>query len=454
MLFDILDSKLDPQISIIAIPFKSQSKILVTKTEKINCEPVWFEKVKSIVNETPEFYLDSLAPDVQGVLWQEKVKIKQEIQKILDKKSNGTEYKAFTIFPDFLQKHSISIVLYLSKKALNLHYRLKRNSIRPFPAETSLIYETIDCFLRECISPIGNPSLRDNGEELLRQSGYWLMQTPGKITGHNSSENLFHVFNIISSMRYEGTDGSGEIIISPRNHPCIEVAVTLKNPVSLDNYRGVRKLLEITTSNIQLLCDTDRIYGMGKINSKLYDESKENIFSIKFTGHHVWELWHSKNELMIVKYGKPRLPEKPIDEVLFFNSVTKIFPNIKKRDLHRLWNIVTQALKQKHGTMIVFSDHAKEEAERLKNQSTPILAKNLPSDLTMPLSSIDGALLLDMTAICHAVGVILDGIATEKGDPARGARYNSAIRYSEYVKIQKHACLIVVISEDGMINII
>lgn len=119
-----------------------------------------------------------------------------------------------------------------------------------------------------------------------------------------------------------------------------------------------------------------------------------------------------------------------------------------------LWDIMSQASKQKHGTMIVISDHAKQEAERLKNQSTPIQAKILPADLTLPLSSIDGALLLDTNATCHAVGVILDGITTERGNPARGARYNSAIRYSEYVKTQKHACLIVVISEDGMIDLI
>ncbi|MBK9927446.1 MAG: DNA integrity scanning protein DisA nucleotide-binding domain protein [Anaerolineales bacterium] len=453
-LFDILDSSLDPQISIIAIPFDAQSETLVARTEKIECEPAWFKKIKSTVTGIPEYYFDSLAPDIQGVLWQERVKIKQAVQRIIDKKSNTSGYRGFTIFPDFQKNHSMSIVLYLSKEALLSHYSLKRNSIRPFPVETSLIYEVIDCFLRECASPVRNPHLRDNGEELLRQAGYWLMETPGKVTGHRSSESLFHTLNIISSMRYEGAEGSGKIIISPRNHPSIDVAVTLRNPVSLANYRGVRKLLEITSSEIQLLCDSNKIYGMGFADMQSYDESKENLFHIEFTGHHIWKLCHAKNELMIVKYGKPRLIEKPISTDLFFESAKTIFSNINSSDLECLWSIVDKASKQKHGTMIVISDRAKEEAERLRNQSTPIQAKILPPDLTLPLSSIDGALLLDTKAICHAVGVILDGIATERGNPARGARYNSAIRYSEYVKTQKHACLIVVISEDGMIDLI
>jgi hypothetical protein len=58
---------------------------------------------------------------------------------------------------------------------------------------------------------------------------------------------------------------------------------------------------------------------------------------------------------------------------------------------------------------------------------------------------------LDLEGKCHSIGVILDGLASERGDAARGARYNSAIRY---VESSAHACLAVVLSEDGLINII
>jgi len=60
---------------------------------------------------------------------------------------------------------------------------------------------------------------------------------------------------------------------------------------------------------------------------------------------------------------------------------------------------------------------------------------------------------LDRDAFCHAIGVILDGLATDKGNASRGSRYNSAIRY--YEQFGKHeSTLIVIISEDGMINLI
>ena len=70
--------------------------------------------------------------------------------------------------------------------------------------------------------------------------------------------------------------------------------------------------------------------------------------------------------------------------------------------------------------MLVISSNAKGEAERLGKQSFAVkpfmlIAEQLPS-----VSSIDGAVLLDKTGDCHALGIILDGHASEQGDSARG----------------------------------
>jgi DNA integrity scanning protein DisA with diadenylate cyclase activity len=122
--------------------------------------------------------------------------------------------------------------------------------------------------------------------------------------------------------------------------------------------------------------------------------------------------------------------------------------------MKHLWSIVYAALRQKHGTMIVIIQEALSEAERLRHQSTTIKPIRLDPHFLLPLSSIDGAILIEPNATCHAIGVILDGIASEKGDPARGARYNSAIRYNDYLRARDQSCLIVVISEDGMVDLI
>lgn len=66
------------------------------------------------------------------------------------------------------------------------------------------------------------------------------------------------------------------------------------------------------------------------------------------------------------------------------------------------------------------------------------------------VTAIDGAVLVSPDATCFAIGVILDGRATPKGNPARGARYNSAIRYVE----SQNQSLAIVVSEDGGVNLI
>lgn len=102
---------------------------------------------------------------------------------------------------------------------------------------------------------------------------------------------------------------------------------------------------------------------------------------------------------------------------------------------------------------LVISDDAKNESARLGRQCFVVKPFKLTDEKIQQVTAIDGAVLVDRDCVCHAIGVILDGLATKKGDPARGARYNSALRYYE-LSNKKTPLVIVIISEDGMINLI
>ena len=68
------------------------------------------------------------------------------------------------------------------------------------------------------------------------------------------------------------------------------------------------------------------------------------------------------------------------------------------------------------------------------------------------LGGVDGAVILGPDGRCHAFGVILDGDASAgQGDPARGSRYNSAVRYQ---RTRATRSLLVVISDDGTVDLI
>ena len=79
--------------------------------------------------------------------------------------------------------------------------------------------------------------------------------------------------------------------------------------------------------------------------------------------------------------------------------------------LDNMWGIVDAAIRQKHGALLVISGDAKGEAERLNNQSARIKAANLDESLVGSVTSIVGAVLLDIAGTCYTIGVMLDGEA-------------------------------------------
>lgn len=483
-LLNRLDRNLNPEVTVIAVPFKPDCDYLVVDADDYHhggldwfsndvfLKPTgyrykaeWFEPVHNIVTDIPDNYLSDLAPDVQGVIWDDKVQVKTSVQHILDLHHKEIGGLAFTTFPEFVFGYSVSVILQLSESAIKSHNTLRKNTRWGLP-ETSLIYETVIAFLYSVSDVLDKLSsgnswyrLSEKGDEILRSAGYWLTavledacETEEEDDSHR--ENLFRPCNVISSLFYEGNEGLGRILVSKRGHPNVVTIVEFNRPLKMSNYRGIRKLLEVASVNLNLLCDSSTIYGLGALSDHDYDASDESLFVIEFTSHHTWNLVHAGKQLMTVSYNLPGLPATTISENEFRKQALEVFSQITDIELRRLWALVREALRQKHGTILVVSSDADAESIRLRFQSTAVKPVQLDPNLLLPLTSIDGAVLLDTGAICYAIGTILDGVASENGNPARGARYNSAIRYRDHMQARNKACLIVVISEDGMAEIL
>lgn len=101
--------------------------------------------------------------------------------------------------------------------------------------------------------------------------------------------------------------------------------------------------------------------------------------------------------------------------------------------------------------MLVVHRNAPAEADRLVPQAMAVEPVKLTPESLRAITNIDGAVLVSPDALCHAVGAILDGKATGDGDPSRGARYNSAVRYRQ---AEGDDCLVIIVSDDGMINLL
>jgi hypothetical protein len=248
---------------------------------------------------------------------------------------------------------------------------------------------------------------------------------------------------------YEGAEGIGTLVLAREGHGSIERVLEFTNQPRLQSTRRARKLLQLAHEGLMLHTNSEVILGLARV--KKYDSKDEDVFLVKFMGHHHWQVIHNEQVLMGVKNGQPYLPKPDFDEGKLKQDLTRIFQNLTNNHTECLLSLVVEAIKEKHGTMLMISSDAKQESERLKSQSTAIAPKTMTAELLANLTSIDGAILLDPEGTCYAAGVILDGMASDEGDPARGARYNSAIRYIENSKSPR---LAVIVSEDGGVDFV
>lgn len=268
----------------------------------------------------------------------------------------------------------------------------------------------------------------------------------------NGMHVLFDACNTISSLKYEGAEGFGKMVIARKDHPQVKITLELEKPIHIKDYRKVRKFLELADHKQLILSDAVLIYGLCQLTGK-YNYHEESLFIVQFTKHFHWEVLHHEHIMISVAFRMPGLYNERINREKFFSSLKRLFTGIDKNRMNTLWDLTMEATKQQHGTILAISSQAQEEAVRLSSQCFKIKPIRINKDIIHQITSIDGAVLIDIDCTCHAIGVILDGIATDNGDSSRGARYNSAVRYYEYME-NKVQTVLVVISEDGFIDLI
>jgi hypothetical protein len=350
-------------------------------------------------------------------------------------------------------KYDVGVVLRLHCKAAEQPYSLpKVHAEERYGAPHSLVEAAAHEFLFDCLRSLITPSpeLVDTyrgrkTDELLRQAGNRLMETP--VWAGSDIYFMYGLFsscNYISELTYESEGTAGVMLIAPKGHKNIERTLSLTTPISLGEHRAVRKLLQIASAGDCLLCDGSNVIGFGRKRG-IYNQAESDLFEVRFTRHYHWELLHAEHPMMRVSYGTPTLPRPSLNAEKLGSDLTRIFPGLRADHIERLVTLAMSACKQRHGALLVITPDAEAEAKRLANQSTLIEPLVLTEAMVNAVTSIDGAALLAPDGTCFAIGVILDGLATPKGNPARGARFNSSLRYVS----GKQKCVAVIVSEDG-----
>jgi hypothetical protein len=333
----------------------------------------------------------------------------------------------------------------LDQGPLALLPRLEGEDVNRFPAPSSFVRHIVGLVLREADIALnqqdpGIDAIRRRSEDMVIEAADNFIAGCSYRARSFRSPHLLEAMNQIAQRAYEGREASGRLILAAPDDPAIEVTARLRNPVSMRASRAVRKLLETTKSGIALLAHDGKVYGFGRV----HDLTSPSVFEIDVTAHATWEVRHNGVGLVRLSYRTPGLPSPTFDAGRLQDTLARVFRN--ECDLAKLVSLVGAAVTARHGTTLVVSGAAQGEAERLSEQATLIDPIELSPETLSDFAQIDGAVLLDPAGVCHALGVILDGLAGGEGDPGRGARFNSASRYQQS---SRASSVLVVISEDG-----
>ena len=299
------------------------------------------------------------------------------------------------------------------------------------PHELNFLVESIRQLLGEAERALLLPEPgRGSMDEALRSASEMIERAAEMFMRWQFIENrpymsdLFNRANAMSQLQYERRIGTGKLILAPAEDPNIDYQLRFAQAVPLSQTRWIRKLLEMAEDGSALIANGEAALGVGK----LVDAGKP-YFWIEFLGSHQWEFKYGGQTLLRCHFGQARLPQEAIDGERFADNLRRALPGIEGVAIAAFKAALDQMLTLPRGSMLVIAEDAADESKRLDRQGTLIEPTPLTAELLQVGLSIDGSMLSDLSGICHAVGVILDGEASDESTPSRGSRFNSAVRY-------------------------
>ena len=368
----------------------------------------------------------------------------------------GPGLRFFAALPTPVEQHDVFTAIGLPEWVLDdtPHLSSKVAADR-YPVTQSLVRSAVDEILRLSGRALYEPypgadlGIGADPVDVAKAAGKALTWSATTLAGNEMGPDLFDGLNRVATTRYERRVGIGSLLLADARSEHVDRSVTLREPVPVGETRTLRKLLETSSLHGEsLLTDGSEAYGLGRQRAD-YPAASESVFQLLVIGDGVWELHHAGVPLATVQFGAPRLPEQRLRRQRLDDIAGRVF---RECDSDALWALATAAADAEHGTMLVVSERAAAEAARLGSQALTVEPTQLADSLVRQVTGIDGAVLVDPSGCCHAIGVILDGTAASEGDRSRGARYNSAVKY--LASAGDTPTVILLVSEDGMINLL
>lgn len=278
------------------------------------------------------------------------------------------------------------------------------------------------------------------------------------------------VIDAISCEKYEGSSTKCQLAIISDTTGLVPFDVNSQLPFTIENVRALRKQAEMGQDDMCLALSRDSqhmctrgLLPLEKVFCPMIsiDQPMRWRFSLPVTrgggGKREFSVQFCRNAPS--SFSLPPLA-KELEYSFFQQLCRKTFRAQTTAEFKALESVVShlrQNAHKFHGTSILITAKADAEAKRLCDvkyrgyrlaAGAVVGAADLIPYLTH-LSSVDGALILSPSGECAGFATILDGRAKSQGNPARGARFNSAQTYLDNIRCP---ALAVVISTDGSID--
>jgi hypothetical protein len=253
----------------------------------------------------------------------------------------------------------------------------------------------------------------------------------------------------ISKTREEGAWPRGTLVfIDPSMIPEVSFLVRFPYPekLKIGNFKHVRKLiLAVENSDCRLVSDGQRIIGVASglmPKCRITAEFRGGYGFLRFSGELVCSFsdgsFHSSNR-------RPNLVQ--LEETLLESSLE---PSNKDQLFKIVSGIVRKAGEQRHGASIVVDLNQNPLSISGQQLEKPIdLREERMLDLAKSLSKVDGALHIGADLNLHGFACLLDGRSVRNENRARGARFNSALRFTA----EHENIVVVVVSADRPVSV-
>jgi len=216
---------------------------------------------------------------------------------------------------------------------------------------------------------------------------------------------------------------------------------------NIDNFKHVRKLLQaVEQSERKLVSQGSSIIGISN------EIIKDFCIVADFRGRHGFIRLNGEAVCSftdgVYKSTTHRAKMVQVEEALLETSLDSESGN----QLYKIiCSIVHYAEGQKFGCTLILDLNKKiEKIAGQKLMPSLDLRENCHLELAMSLAKVDGALHIGQDLKLHAFACLLDGRSIPGEDRARGARFNSALRFT----CEHENLLVVVVSSDRPISVI